>query len=142
MRLQLASTILLLTTAAAAQGTTMSFSSFGTACGATLTGTVLRTTTAAVARLDVTNALAGAPAILVAGGPALAPSPLPNSTCTLLVNPRVTTFVVLDAVGSAAFRFQIPPIVPISVDFQALIYTPTRAGRMVESSNGTRFTAQ
>lgn len=58
------------------------------------------------------------------------------------VPPRATFIALVDAAGSAAFRFPLPPVAPVTIDFQVVTLALARNGRTAESSNGVRVTIQ
>ena len=60
----------------------------------------------------------------------------------LLVQPRAIFIALVDAAGSAAFRFPLPPVAPVTIDFQVVTLVLARNGRTAESSNGVRVTIQ
>ncbi len=135
-------TALCLAAALSAQSRTVTFTPFGVACGADLAASLVRAAAGATVRVDLTNAAPGSVAVLVAGQQVPNPTPLPNSNCGLLVQPRATFVAVVDAVGAAAFRFVLPPISPLSLDFQAVTIALLRNGRTAESSNGIHLSVQ
>ncbi|MBK8098588.1 MAG: hypothetical protein IPK26_15870 [Planctomycetes bacterium] len=132
--------VLLLAATAAAQN--YSFSNFGRPCGGDLAGQVVRTQRGAALQWDVTNADAGAVAILVVGHLAATPIALPGSGCLLLVDPRTTLFQQVDGRGHAQFLMALPPVVPLQVQFQAVTVELSRMGRVAESTNGVEFRAR
>lgn len=125
----------LASTAALAQAPTCTFTDFGRPCGGDLAGQVVRTTNGAGVRLDVTGATPLSFAVLAAGQQAR-PIALPGSNCLLLVDPRITVLQQVDRTGATAFRFHLPPIAPLNVDFQAVTIALSRSGRMAESTDG------
>jgi len=135
MRIALLSAVLGLSAASFAQSG-IAFTAFGRPCGGDLAGAVVRTTTGVALRFDVTNAAPDSIAVLVLGQQAVNPFPLPGSNCLLLVQPRATLLQRVDANGATAFRFPLPPISPLSVDFQAVTIALNRNGRTAESTNG------
>jgi hypothetical protein len=122
----------------AANAQTVTFTSFGRPCGGDLNGSQVRTATGTTVRFDVTNAAPNSVAVLVLGHQSR-PLPLPGSNCTLLVDPRATVLQQVDRTGAAAFRFQLPPIAPLSIDFQAVTIALNRNGRTAESTNGVNL---
>lgn len=131
---------LLLAATAAAQN--YSFTPFGRPCGGDLAGQVVRTQRGAALQWNVTNADAGAAAILVVGHLAATPVALPGSGCLLLVDPRTTLFQQVDGRGNAQFLMALPPVVPLQVEFQAVTLELSRLGRVAESTNGVEFRAR
>ncbi len=118
---------------------TYTLTPFGTSCGADLQGQVVQGPQGAGLRVGVTNAPPGAVAVLVLGGLAAVPQPLPGSTCTLLVNPRVTNLSTTNRNGNAAFFLRLPPVLPITIHMQAVTIDATRAGRSFEATGGLRL---
>jgi hypothetical protein len=112
------------------------FSSFARPCGGDLAGQQVRSTSGSTVRFDVTNAAPNSYAVLVVGQEMLRGLQLPGSTCLLLVQPRATAILQVDASGAAAFRFGLPPISPLDLDFQAVTVALNRNGRTAESTNG------
>ena len=138
--LSLSAPLLLAATALAQTG--IAFTPFGRPCGCDLAGSAVRTATGPVLRFDVTNAAPSSIAVLVLGQLAGTPFPLPGTNCLLLVQPRATLLQQVDVNGAAAFRFPLPPIAPLSVDFQAVTIALSRNGRTAESSNGVNLTVR
>ena len=124
--------------AATTTAQTYTVTNFGTPCGATLQGQVMTTPAGSAIHLGVTGAHPGALAFLVIGHPQAAPVPLPGSPCFLLVDPRLVLHTVTTATGSARFGFRIPPVLPITIDFQAVIARHT-THLVAESTNGVRL---
>jgi hypothetical protein len=121
---------------AAVAQTAVNFTPFGRPCGGDLAGSLVRTGTGPVVRFDVANAAPNSIAVMVIGQQLPVALPLPNSNCGLLVQPRATLLAQVDGNGAAAFRFPLPPIAPISLDFQAVTIALNRNGRTAESTNG------
>jgi hypothetical protein len=139
MNLPALATGLLLATAAGAQ--TITFTAFGRPCGGDLDGSAVRAAGGAAVRFDVTNAAPNSVAVLVLGHVGR-PLPLPGSDCLLLVEPRATVLQQVDRTGTAAFRFHLPPIAPLSIDFQAVTIALNRNGRTAESTNGVNLSTR
>jgi len=131
--------IALAATATAASAQTYTLTSFGRPCPGTLQGQVVTTPQGRALRLAVSGAAADELALLVLGHQAATPHPLPNTNCLLLVDPRATMLSMTDAAGNASFATRLPPIVPITIDFQAGTVDFTRVGRAVETTNGIRL---
>lgn len=130
---------LLLSVSAAAQ--TYTLSSFGTQCGGDLQGQVVTAPAGSAMQLGVTGARPNAHAILVIGHQFTTPVPLPGSQCLLLVDPRGTMLTTTTATGTAHFVFHVPPVVPITIDFQAVIVSHSHHhGLVAESTDGVRLT--
>lgn len=125
----------LLSLSAVAQ--TYTLTDFGTQCGGDLHGQIVQAPAGNGLRLGVTGARPNTHAVLVAGHMAPTPLQLPGSQCLLLVNPRFTMFGMTDAQGRAHFGFRLPPVVPITVDFQVVLFgiSPTQ-GRVAVSTDG------
>lgn len=133
---------LALTAAVSAQ--TYTLTDFGPQCGSDLHAQVLtgHHNHSADLNLHVTGAAPHALAILVIGLHHLAtPVHLPGSQCLLLVDPLGTMLTMTTATGSAAFGFHVPPALPITIYFQAVIvgHSPHH-GLVAESSDGVRLT--
>lgn len=130
--------VCLLTSVATAQ---IAFTNFGRPCGGNLTGSAQTSRAGTVIHMDVTNAAAGAACVLVIGQQSR-PHLLPNSLCSLLVDPRATMVGTTDAQGAASFRLPLPATTPLTVDFQAVTVGVTRRGRMADSTNGVKLQAR
>ena len=125
--------------AAAASAQTYTVTPFDAPCGARLGGQVTTTAAGTAMHLGVTHAHPNALAVLVIGHQHTTPVPLPGSPCFLLVDPRVTQFAVTSATGSARFGFRVPPVLPITIDFQVVV--ARHIGHLVaEATNGIRLT--
>lgn len=127
----------LLVSATASAQVTCTFTNFGTPCGADLAGSQITARLPAV-QMDVTNAAPASVAILAIGSQRI-PTPirLPGSSCTLIVNPRITLLAPVDARGHASFALRLPGVAtPFSLQFQAVTVALSRNGRTAESSNG------
>jgi len=132
-------TILLPTLLAAAiPAQTWSVQDFGRQCGGDLAAAVQATRRGVDMRFAITGAAPDAVAILVIGHRAPAPVTLPGSNCELLVDPRHTLFSTTDAQGQASFTLSLPNIAPVAIDFQGVVATFGRTGRMAESTDGVR----
>ncbi|MSR40090.1 MAG: hypothetical protein EXS02_14805 [Planctomycetes bacterium] len=125
-----------------AQSRLLNIASFGAACGADLVASPIRTAAGVTLRFELTSAAPASVAVLVAGQQTVLPLPLPNTNCGLLVQPRATFIALVDAAGSAAFRFPVPSVAPVTLDFQVVTLALARNGRTAESSNGVRVTIQ
>jgi hypothetical protein len=121
---------------AAVAQTAVNFTPFGRPCGGDFAGSLVRTGTGPVVRFDVANAAPNSIAVMVIGQQLPVALPLPNSNCGLLVQPRATLLAQVDGNGAAAFRFPLPPIAPIALDFQVVTIALNRNGRTAESTNG------
>jgi hypothetical protein len=124
--------------AAAAAGQTWTVSAFGLPCGATLQAQVLQAANGAAVAAGITAADPLTHAILVIGSQQPAPVALPGG-CQLLVHPRLLLHTRTDASGTARVGFRLPPVVPITVDLQALVLTRSPTGRLADASNGVRI---
>ena len=129
---------LLFATALAAQGPVCTFTPFGRPCGGDLAGQQIRTPTGnAAVQFDVTNAAPGSAAILVLGQLLGTPVTLPGSNCSLLVNPRATSFVQVDRLGEASFALRLPVAARgLAIEVQVVTLALNRNGRTAESTNG------
>jgi hypothetical protein len=123
-----------LATAASAQ--TCVFASFIRPCGADLAGQQVRSPAGSAVRFDVTNAAPNCFAVMVVGQEMARGIQLPGSNCLLVVQPRATLVQQVDAAGATSFRFHLPPISPIDLDFQVVTVALSRNGRTAESTNG------
>jgi hypothetical protein len=123
--------------AATAVSQTYTVSTFGAQCGGGLAGAVLQTPLGARMHLGVTNADPWAHAVLVLGHQLPAPVQLPGG-CQLLVEQRLVLHARTSGTGDVRFAFRLPPILPLTVDFQALIVTHAPTGRLVDATNGVR----
>jgi hypothetical protein len=131
------STLAILVLAAAASAQTYTVSPFGPACGASLQGVVVQPPIGVAMRVAVTGADPFAHAVLVLGPQLPAPVALPGG-CDLLVDPRVVLHTRTNGNGDAGFVFRLPPVVPITIDLQALVVRRTPSGRVADTSNGLR----
>ena len=109
---------------------------FGARCGGTLQGQVVNTPLGAGLRLRVAHASPNTVTVLVLGGLATAPQPLPGTNCMLLVDPRGTEATLTDGRGNAHFALRLPSTVPFTVHLQAATIDFNRRGRAVETTNG------
>ncbi|HLQ38975.1 MAG TPA: hypothetical protein VK348_14290 [Planctomycetota bacterium] len=130
---------LVLAAAAAAQTPTVNFTNFGRPCDGTLTGSLARGPSV---QMDVAGAPANAIAILAIGHPATTGIALPGSSCLLLVEPRATMLQLVDARGNSTFHLRLPPIVPLSVDFQEVSLGLLPRGVVAVSTNGVNMTVR
>lgn len=130
------------TLAAAAPAQTWSVQDFGRQCGGDLAATVQTNRRGVDLRFAITGAAPDAVAILVIGHRAPGPVALPGSNCELLVDARHTLFTTTDARGQAAFSLALPNIAPVAIDFQGVVATFGRTGRMVESTDGVRVSSR
>ena len=130
------------TATATAAAQTYTLSDFGSQCGGDLHGQVLTSHhTGTDLLLGITGAAPQALAILVIGHHAATPIHLPGSQCLLLVDPQGTMLTTTTAAGSAHFVFHVPPVVPITIDFQAVIVTHSTAhGLVAGSTDGVHLT--
>lgn len=136
MKTLLASCLLSLT--AVAQ--TYTVSNFGAACSGAIHGQVVQAPAGTGLRVGATGTRPNAHAVLVVGHQAPSPIQLPGSQCQLLVQPRFTMLGMTDANGVVRFSLRLPPIVPITVDFQVVVIglSPTQ-GRVAVSTDGLRL---
>lgn len=125
--------------------TSCTFTSFGTACGATLTGTVGM-------NLDLSLAVTAAPAssfgFLLVGDKLATPMPLPIGTCSLLVDSMRSRHIGMpfrtDATGAATVSLR-TPTTALTTSFQALLPSFNRMTTPVfslDASNGTELVCQ
>ncbi len=128
----LASIVLTAVTAVAQTFPTCAFTSFTRPCGTDLAGSQIR---GPGLQWDVTNAAPGSVAILAIGQAMRQPLPLPGTNCLLVVDPRLLLVAPVDRGGNAEFVLRLPPIAPLSIDFQAVTVALNRNGRTAESSN-------
>jgi len=128
--------------AATAAAQTYTVTDFGPQCGGDLHAQiVMGHHTGHDLLFGVTGARANALAVLVLGHHFAAPVQLPGSQCLLLVDPRGTMLTTTTATGTAHFAFHVPPVVPITIDFQAVIVSHSHHhGLVAESSDGVRLT--
>jgi hypothetical protein len=116
----------------------VTFNNFWRPCGGNLNGIEQQTRTGTMILMNVTNAAPGAACVLVIG-PQTRPHLLPNSLCSLLVDPRATMVGTTDAQGAATFRMPLPGVTPLDISFQAVTVGITRRGRMADSTNGVEM---
>jgi hypothetical protein len=125
--------------AASTLAQTYTLTNFGTPCAGALQGQIVTLPAGTGLRLGVHNAPANAFAILVAGHPQPGPIALPGTQCVLLVDPRFTMAALTNSNGNVQFAFRIPPVLPISVDFQTIVLGFTTTGLIAGSTNGVHL---
>lgn len=125
--------------AATAASQTYTLTDFGTQCGGDLQGQIVTAPGGTGIRLGVTGAHRNTITVLVIGHPQAAPVQLPGSACLLLVDPRAMLHELTSPSGTAGFGFRLPPIVPITIDFQAVIVGHAASGRVFESTDGVHL---
>jgi hypothetical protein len=138
--LQFSSLVALLAVSTPAQNWTVQ--DFGRQCGGDLAANVQANRRGVDLRFAITGAAPDAVAILVIGHRAPSPVALPGSHCELLVDARHTLFTTTDARGQAGFTLALPNIAPVAIDFQAVVATFGRTGRMVGSTDGVRVSSR
>ena len=87
--------------------------------------------------LDVSGASAQGLGLLIVGGPAATPVPLPGSTCSLVLDLGAAQGLfpfITDAQGDASLTFRVPPR-PLTTDFQAVVLGVGR-GSTLGATNG------
>jgi hypothetical protein len=129
----------LVTATAAAQSYTLT--GFGSHCGGDLHAQIVAGhPTGHDLLFAVNGARPNALAVLGIGHQLAAPVHLPGQ-CLLLVEPLDTMLTTTSPGGTAHFAFHLPPVVPISIDFQAVIVGHSHHhGLVVESTDGVRLT--
>jgi hypothetical protein len=106
-------------------------------CGATLAGSDNTTGRLLALTLDVSGASAQGLGLLIVGGPAATPVPLPGSTCSLVLDLGAAQGLfpfITDAQGDASLTFRVPPR-PLTTDFQAVVLGVGR-GATLGATNG------
>ena len=131
--MKLLATALLFCATATAQ--TYTLTPFGPACAGTLQGQVVTLPNGHGLRLGATQLAPNAIAVLVLGRQSTVPTPLPGSTCTLLLDPRATQLAFTGPLGRASWQQRIPPMLPITFDLQVVTLQLTPTGRLAESTN-------
>jgi hypothetical protein len=123
---------------------TCTWTTVSRSCGASLAGTANPVTGGVRIQLDVTGAPANALGVLVVGALLPAPTPLPFSTCDLVVDPRIALGLLTDANGAASVPFGIHAnLAGLDVNFQAVVlgFDPANAPTIV-ASNTENLTCQ
>lgn len=138
MKIALVSSILAV--AASAQNYTLA--SFGTPCGGVLHGQLVTTSAGTGLRLLAVTPTAAQFAILVAGSMAPAPITLPNSQCTLLVQPHVLVPASATSTLGMQWHVHVPATVPFTFDFQAILVGFTGTGLHLGSTDGVELVGQ
>ncbi|MDA0372427.1 MAG: hypothetical protein O2865_01445, partial [Planctomycetota bacterium] len=112
-------------------------------CGASLAGSDNATGRLLALTLDVTGASPQGLGLLVVGAPAARPTPLPGSTCSLVLDLAAAQGLfpfITDAQGDASLTFRVPPR-PLTTDFQAVVLGLGR-GATLSATNGLNLVCQ
>ncbi|MDA0934714.1 MAG: hypothetical protein O3C51_14780 [Planctomycetota bacterium] len=124
-------------------GLSCTWTSTSRPCGASLAGSDNATGRLLALTLDVTGASPQGLGLLVVGAPAARPTPLPGSTCSLVLDLAAAQGLfpfITDAQGDASLTFRVPPR-PLTTDFQAVVLGLGR-GATLSATNGLNLVCQ